>query len=80
MKKISYLLLLLLCSLSLTGCKDSFAWQDRVPQGYQSITYIKNHGTHALTMNTTEATHTDSLLVIKAGSFSQAESAYTGRS
>ena len=68
MKKISYLLLLLLCSLSLTGCKDSFAWQDRVPQGYQSITYIKNHGTHALTMNTTEATHTDSLLVIKAGS------------
>ena len=68
MKKTSYLLLLLLCSLSLTGCKDSFAWQDRVPGGYQSISYIKNHGIHALTMNTTEATHTDSLHVIKAGS------------
>ena len=68
MKKISYFLLLFLILTSLSGCKDSFAWQDRVPQGYQSITYIKNHGTHALTMNTTETTHTDSLLIIKAGS------------
>lgn len=68
MKKTLYFLFLLLGSLSLTGCKDSFAWQDRVPDGYQSITYIKNHGMHTLVMNTTEATHTDSLRIIKAGS------------
>ena len=74
MKKISYFLLLFLILTSLSGCKDSFAWQDRVPQGYQSIKNIKNHRTHPLTKKTKETTQN------LTQAFSQTESAYTGRS
>ena len=77
MKKYIYLALLLLGGCIVTACSNhEYDLQNIVPSAYHKIAYVKNYGTHQLSLFTTQTETTDSLILIKAGSDPSATANY----
>ena len=69
MKKLIYYILLFMCAGIVTSCHNSdYDLQNLVPDAYHKVAYVKNYGRHNLSLFTTQATATDTLILMKGGS------------